>query len=104
MTAFSAAMAAIFRDPNMAVDAVFTEKDGGVPVPLRVVRRTPDEVASFGNSRMVAETLLIDVQLADAPTVCIGDTFVIEAKLWVVSAAPRRDRDRLLWRVELVAG
>ena len=102
MTAFSAAMRAIFRDPHMAVDAAYRAAGVGAPVALRVVRRTPDEVASFGSSRILTDTMLIDVLVSDLATVAVGDSFGIAGTLWTVSAAPQRDRDRLIWRVELV--
>ena len=102
MTAFSAAMRAIFRDPHMAADAVYRAGGTAPPITTRIIRRTPDEVASFGSSRIITETLLIDVLVADLADVASGDTFTVDDIVWTVSAAPRRDRDRLVWRIELV--
>lgn len=103
MSVFSAAIRAIFRDPNMAADAVYRESGASAPQTVRVICRTPDEVANFGNSRIITETLQIDVMVADLPAVAANDTFTIDGMVWTVSGQPRRDRDRLIWRIELVS-
>lgn len=86
----------------MAADAAFRAAGTGPPVALRVMIRTPDEVANFGSSRIVTETLLVDAQVADLAAVARGDTLTIGGTVWTVLAAPTRDRERLLWHIELV--
>lgn len=101
MTAFAAATALLFNDPNLAVAAVYSANGGGPPVPVRVIRRRPDEAASFGATRAVVQTLVIDARVASLPLVERGDRFIIAGEEWVVSAAPMRDREHLVWRIEL---
>lgn len=101
MTAFAAATRALFLDPSLSVAAVFTPAGAGAPVPVRVIRRRPDEAASFGSTRAVVQSVIIDVRVADLPLIERNDRFAIAGEDWKVSAAPQRDRERLVWRVEL---
>ncbi|XAI95603.1 head-tail attachment protein [Nostoc phage Nsp-JY21] len=101
MTAFAAATSQLFRDPNLSVAAVFYVGGADVPQAVRVIRRRPDEVASFGATRASVETMVIDARVADLPLITRGDVFVIAGESWKVSATPQRDRERLVWRVEL---
>ncbi|MFN9090936.1 MAG: hypothetical protein ACK5V0_05405 [Alphaproteobacteria bacterium] len=100
MTAFTAATAALFRDRNMAVDALYRPGGIGVGVPVRVIRSAPDSLAQFGEGRFVTDTVLIAVRVADAPGLGPGDTFEIEGTLHTIRGAPVRDADRLVWSAE----
>ena len=101
MTIFAAALVQLFADPNIGVDAIWRPGGGGPGVPLRVVRRSPDDEVSFGGSTMIAETNLIDAIIFQCPDLRSGDVFEIEAEEFVVQGSPVRDRDRLLWQIEL---
>lgn len=101
MTAFAAATALLFGDPNLSVAATFLQGGAGLPAQLRVIRRRPDESAAFGATRGVVETMVIDARVADLPQIDRGDVFVINGEPWKVSATPLRDRERLVWRIEL---
>lgn len=100
MTAFSAALGAIFADPNMAVDALWRAGGTGEGVALRVIREAPDEIATFGNSRFAAETLRLEVRIAEAPTLASGDSIEIEGTSYRIEGEPRRDAEGLLWQCE----
>jgi hypothetical protein len=101
MTAFAAATALLFRDPNLSVAASFSAGGTAPAIAVRVIRRRPDEVASFGASRAAVPSLVIDARVADLPVVARGDVFTILGDDWKVAAAPLRDREQLVWRVEL---
>ena len=101
MTIFAAALVQLFADPNIGVDAIWRPGGGGPGVPLRVVRRSPDDEVSFGGSTMIAETNRIDAIISQCPDLRSGDAFEIEGEDFVVQGAPTRDRDRLLWQIEL---
>ena len=101
MTAFDVATRLLFGDPNLSVAASFVAAGAGAAVPVRVIRKRPDEVAAFGASRAVVQTLMIDVRTADLPLVERGDLFVIEGAAWTVTEAPRRDRENLVWHISL---
>ncbi len=101
MTAFAAAMDAIFADINMAVDATWYPA-GGAPQPVRVIRKAPDEVTSFGAAQILSETTLVDVRVSEMATPKPGDGIAIGADNFAIQGEPKRDRDRLIWTLELV--
>ncbi len=101
MNAFAAAMDAIFADINMAVDAIWYPA-GGAPVPVRVIRKAPDEVTSFGSAQVLSETTLVDVRVSEMANPKPGDGISIGADNFTIQGEPKRDRDRLIWTIELV--
>jgi hypothetical protein len=102
MTAFTAAIAAIFRDPNMAADALWKAGGTGAGVACRVVRRMPDAEVAFGRSAVKIESVLFDVQVSEIAAPAKNDTVTIGSEVWRIDGAPRRDRDRLIWTCEAV--
>lgn len=100
MTAFAAAIGAMFRDRNMGVDALYRAGGSGDGVPVRVIRRAPDRFGNFGEGRFVAEAVLIDVRISDVAQLARGDTFEIGAELFEVRSDPVRDSERLIWAAE----
>ena len=101
MNAFAAAMDALFADINMAVDATWYPA-GGAPQPIRVIRKAPDEVTAFGAAQILSETTLVDVRTSEMANPRPGDGIAIGAENFTIQGEPRRDRDRLLWTLELV--
>ena len=101
MTANAVALDALFADVNLGLDATWYPA-GGAPVPIRLIRRAPDEVTSFGSARILSETTLIDVRVAEMANPQPGDGISIGAENFTIQGEPRRDRDRLLWILELV--
>ena len=100
MTAFAIAATAMFRDPNIAVDALYRPVGIGVGVAIRAIRSAPDQIATFGEGRFVSDTVLIAVRVADAPDLASGDTIEVNGVLFEVRADPVRDADRLVWSAE----
>lgn len=102
MTAFSAAIDAIFGDPNMAADAFFLAS--GVPpgVACRVIRRAPDVVMEFGQGRFRSATTTVDVRVSQVAAPRVGDVVTIGAESFTVQGEPVRDRERLVWSLDLV--
>ena len=100
MTAFAIAATTLFRDPNIAVDALYRPGGIGLCVAIRVIRSAPDQVAAFGEGRIVTDTVLIAVCVADAPDLASGDTIEVNGLLFEVRADPVRDADRLVWSAE----
>ncbi len=101
MNAFAAAMDALFADINMAVDATWYPA-GGAPVPVRMIRKAPDEVTSFGAAQILSETTLVDVRVSEMANPKPGDGISIGVENFVIQGEPKRDRDRLIWTIELV--
>jgi len=101
MTAFAAAITRIFADPNMAVDA--TWMPGGVPpgTSIRAIRKAPDHATSFGGARIWSETVQVDVMVAEVPSPEPGDRIVIASDTFEIQGEPMRDRERLVWTLDL---
>ena len=100
MTAFGVAADSLFADQNLGLDAVYRVGGLGLGSAVRVMRRAPDQISSFGEGRFVTDAMLIDVRVAEAPSLTTGDTFQIGAELFRVLGEPARDPDRLIWVAE----
>ncbi|MBK5946050.1 hypothetical protein CCR83_06205 [Rhodobacter veldkampii DSM 11550] len=100
MTAFAIALDLLFTDGNIARDAVFVA-EGGAPRLIRVVMRRADEVTTFGEARLWSETTRIDLRVAEVPTPRPGDRIEIDGEAFLIQGEPIRDRERLVWTVNL---
>ena len=100
MTAFSAALEVLFADPNIGVEAIYTS-DGGVPALVRIVARRADAVTEFGDARLWSETTRIDLRVAEVPNPRPGDRIEIDGEAFLIQGEPVRDRERLVWTVDL---
>ena len=100
MNAFATAIEMLFADPNIGVEATYTS-DGGTPVVVRAVVRRPDEVTSFGDARLWSETTRIDLRVAEVPNPRPGDRLEIDSDAFLIQGEPVRDRERLVWTVDL---
>ena len=100
MTAVAMALDALFTDSNIGVDAVYTA-DGGAPLLVRVVTRRADDVTSFGDARIWSETTRVDLRVAEVPAPRPGDRIEIDGEAFLIQGEPVRDRERLVWTVDL---
>ena len=100
MSAFAAAVGALFADPNIGKDAVYTP-EGGAPVLVRVVARRADSVTDFGDARLWSETSRVDLRVAEVPAPRPGDRIEIEGDAFLIQGEPVRDREQLVWTVDL---
>jgi len=100
MNALSAAIEILFADPNIGTEAIYTS-DGGAPVLVRVVARRADAVTDFGDARLWSETTRIDLRVADVPNPRPGERIEISSEAFVIQGEPVRDRERLVWTLDL---
>lgn len=100
MSASAAAVGALFADPNIGRDAVYIA-DGGSAVLVRVVMRRADAVTDFGDARIWSETTRIDLRVAEVANPRPGDRIEIEGEAFLIQGEPVRDRERLVWTVDL---
>lgn len=100
MSAFAAAVDLLFADPNIGGDAVYTP-DGGASVPVRIIARRADEVTGFGEARLWSETTRIDLRVAEVANPRPGDRIDIDGDTYLIQGEPVRDRERLVWTVDL---
>ena len=101
MNVFGAAMDRIFANPSMAVAAVWISATTSEERPIRVIRRAPDRITEFGAARFVSDTMMMDVRVSDLPEPRPGDLIVIGADSFTIQGEPLRDRDRLIWSLDL---
>lgn len=100
MSAFAAALDALFADPGIGTDATYAP-DGGTPVAIRVVARRADAIATFADARIWSQTVLFDIRVIEVASPRPGDTITIGAESFIVQGEPERDRERLVWTVSL---
>ena len=100
MTAFAEALDLLFSDGNIGREAVYVA-EGGTPQLIRVVPRRADEVTSFGDARLWSETTRVDLRVAEVPNPRQGDRIEIQGEAFLIQGEPVRDRERLVWTVDL---
>ncbi|MCA3519121.1 hypothetical protein [Phenylobacterium sp.] len=100
MSAFAAAVGALLADPNIGRDAVYIA-EGGTPVLVRVVARRADAVTDFGEARLWSETTRIDLRVVEVANPRPGDRIEIDSDAFLIQGEPIRDRERLIWTVDL---
>ena len=69
--------------------------------PGGAVARRADAVTDFGDARLWSETTRVDLRVAEVPSRRPGDRKEIEGEAFFIQGEPVRDRDRLVWTVDL---
>jgi hypothetical protein len=100
MAAVATIIEILFADPNIGREAVYIA-DGGAPVLVRVVSRQADAITDFGDARLWSETTRIDLRVAEVAAPRSGDRIEIEGEAYLIQGEPMRDRERLVWTVDL---
>lgn len=100
MTALAMAVDALFRDVNVAADALWHVGGTGPGLAVRVIRNAPDKIVGFGESRAVMPSVLIDVRQSEITLPAIGDTVEIAGVVFEVTAEPVADTLNLVWTCE----
>ena len=100
MTAFAAIVDALFADPNIGREAVYIA-DGGTPVLVRIVSRQADAITDFGDARLWSEITRIDLRVTELENPRPGDRVEIDGDAFLIQGEPVRDRERLVWTVDL---
>jgi hypothetical protein len=99
-SAFAAAIDLLFTDPNIGHDALHTPA-GGKTRSVRVILRRADDVTTFGEARLWSETMRVDVHVAEMPNPRPGDRIEIDGEAFLIQGEPVRDRERLVWTIDL---
>ena len=99
MTAFAAAVDALFADPNLARAATYEPADGE-SIPVRVIERRADAITDFGEARLWSETTRFDIRVSVVADPRPADRIVIDAVTYIVQGEPVRDRERLIWTLD----
>ncbi len=67
----------------------------------RAVARRADAVTDFGDARLWSETTRLDLRVAEVPNPRPGDRIETEGEAFLIQGEPVRDRERLVWAVDL---
>lgn len=101
MTVFAGALATLFADRNLGLDALYRAGGNAAPLPVRLIARRPDRVFEFGETRIHADTALFDMQVAEVPDPRPGDTLELDGETFVIQGEPLRDAGRLVWTLDV---
>lgn len=99
MTAFAAAVDALFADPNLGRAAMYAPADGDA-FPVRVIARRADAITEFGEARLWSETTRFDLRVSEVAAPRPGDRLAIDGATYIVQGEPARDRERLVWTLD----
>lgn len=83
------------------VDAVLIPKSGDPESTIRVVTKAADEVVDFGDTRILTDTLLMEVRRSEATPVN-GDLIQLGDQTYKVQGPPQiLDTDQLVWTLDM---
>jgi hypothetical protein len=99
MSAFTAAIDALFADPNLALAAVYRSGGASPGVPVRVILRRPDQIVAYGDTRIVSETVSIDIRMSDVAAPRAADSIEADGTIYLIQGEPVRDPERLVWTI-----
>jgi hypothetical protein len=99
-SAFTTAIDVLFADPNLGTAAVWRAGGADPGIPVRVIVRQPDRIGNFGETRIAAATLVIDVRVSEVAAPAEGDTIEIDGSVYIIQGEPIRDAERLIWTIE----
>jgi len=100
MTAFVEALGVLFLDANLSVEIWHRDSEGQFTRARGILRR-PDDITEFGSARLLSDTSRIDVRVADIPDPRPQEQILIGEETFLIQGEPRRDRERLIWTIEL---
>ena len=100
--AFAAAIDALFADPNIGEDTLWKAGGVGAGVTVRIIRKSPDRVAEFGESRTVLPTVGMDIRCSQAATITEGDLILIGTETFKFIGEPLGDALGLVFACEAV--
>ena len=101
MSVFEAALGRLFADPNLSLELWHRDMEGRFTRARGILRR-PDEVTEFGAARIYSETTRLDVRVADIPVPRPQEQILIGEETYLIQGEPRRDRERLIWTLDLL--
>ena len=100
--AFASAIDALFADPNIGEDALWKPGGVGAGVAVRIIRKSPDRMAEFGDSRAVLPTVGIDILRSQSATITEGDLILIGTETFKIIGEPMGDALGLVLACEFV--
>lgn len=98
MSAFDTAMASLIADPHLGGAAQYRQGGTGAPISLRVLRSSPDRIASGFDTEVISASDILSLAIATLPDLAAGDSFSISGEVLTVRHA-ERDATGTAWRV-----
>ena len=99
--AMVAAVRAVFADPTIGVDAIYTPADGS-GVPVRAIDQTKSVRTDLFGAAVASTGRMVELQKAEVGTPVRGDTVEIDATVWTINVDPKPVDDGLVWACEVV--
>jgi len=85
---------------HLGINVVYTP-EGGSPIMVRALARRPDEIATFGDTRLHTETAIFEVRTSEVEEPRPGDRITLGDTIYIIQGEPeRRDPDRLVWTID----
>lgn len=82
-------------------DAVLSPQAGGPDIAIRVVTKATHDVLDFGDTRILTDTMLMEVRRSEATPVN-GDLIHLDGQDYKVQGPPQiLDTDRLVWTLDV---
>ena len=100
MSIFAAAIDVLFADPHLARDALYRPGGAGDGIPVRVMRRQPDRIEGFSETRIASSTTMLDVRVSEVAAPEAGDTLELDGRTVVVQGTPILDAEGLVYTVD----
>jgi hypothetical protein len=97
MAQFSALVDATFM--HLGVDATFTP-EGGAPLTVRIIIKTPSEVASLFDTGLKGAASAGEVRVSEVATPSAGDQMTLSGHTYLIRQA-QQDELGLVWRLDL---
>jgi hypothetical protein len=94
---FSAAIDALFADPNFGLNATYAPPDGP-PLTCKVIKTSPDREMAGLSGRPFLRGTVIEVRRSEVALPRKGGTFTIAGEVFTIDGDPMAlDHDRLVW-------
>ena len=100
MSAFADALEVLFLDANLSIEIWYRDGEGQFTRAQGILRR-PDEITEFRSARLLSDTTCLDVRVDDIPAPHPDEQILIGEETFLIQGEPRRDRERLIWTLEL---
>ena len=101
MSAFSSALDRLFADPNIARDCDLRARGRRRRSRSASSPGGPTPSPSSAAARLWSETTRFDLRVAEVANPRPGDRIVIDGEAFVVQGEPVRDRERLVWTLDV---
>ncbi len=98
---FKAMIDQLFTDPNMGADASY-QSGVSAPITVRIMMKIPDTVIGFGDGQFHTSQRIFDIRTSEIQSPKVGDKITVKGITYKIQSEPQADRERLVWRLDVV--